>query len=334
MIKRLGKILNPERYHGTNRKKSFFEGWYYKMVSADKMNSFAVIPGVFLDKDHSKSISFIQVLDGKNKTSHFIDFPIDLFKASENKLELDIGGNRFNSDSIEISMQRNELSFKANLSFSNIKTWPKTILSPGIMGWYSWVPFMECFHGVLSLDHSIDGIISINEREVNFSGGKGYIEKDWGTAFPEAWFWQQSNHFDEDEVSLTASIAIIPWIGKSFPGFIIGFLWDGTLYRFATYTGAKTKTLDINEKDILWIVEDKKYILEMRSERGTSSPLRAPALTGMDRQIDESINSWIDVKLYQKIKTGKTMIYQGEGNNAGMEIEGNIPRLLNMIENA
>jgi hypothetical protein len=202
------------------------------------------------------------------------------------------------------------------------------------MGWYSWVPFMECFHGVLSLDHSVKGIISINGREVSLDGGKGYIEKDWGTAFPEAWFWQQSNHFDEDEVSLTASIAIIPWIRKSFPGFIIGFLWDGILYKFATYTGAKTRKLEINEKDILWIVEDKKYILEMRSERGTTSPLRAPTKTGMNRQIDESINSWINVKLYQKIKTGKTIIYQGEGNNAGMEIEGNIPGLLNMIENA
>ena len=23
------------------------------------------------------------------------------------------------------------------------------------MGWYAWVPFMECYHGVLSLDHTI-----------------------------------------------------------------------------------------------------------------------------------------------------------------------------------
>jgi hypothetical protein len=93
MINKVVKILNPDRYQGTNRKKSFFVVWYYKVVSADEAGSFAIIPGIFLDKDIQKSISFIQVIDAISRNSYYIDFPIDLFKASKNKFEIDIGGN-------------------------------------------------------------------------------------------------------------------------------------------------------------------------------------------------------------------------------------------------
>jgi len=32
----LRTILNPGVYHGVNKKPPFFEGWYYKLVSADE----------------------------------------------------------------------------------------------------------------------------------------------------------------------------------------------------------------------------------------------------------------------------------------------------------
>ena len=47
------------------------------------------------------------------------------------------------------------------LVFEGITPWPVSITSPGIMGWYAWVPKMECYHGVLSLDHRIQGDLQI-----------------------------------------------------------------------------------------------------------------------------------------------------------------------------
>ena len=52
----------------------------------------------------------------------------------------------------------------------------------------------------------------------------------------------------------------------------------------------------------------------------------------MTRLIAESIDSQVEVRLYQKIKTGKTLVYQGIGKNGGLEVEGNIDRLLEMIQ--
>lgn len=324
--------LNPARYHGRNKKPPFFEGWYYRLIDRNKQESLVIIPGIFLHSDPSKSTSFIQILDGKNLNTQYLEFPADLFGSSKRKFEISIGGNLFSAHQISLDLHKNNFSVTGNLQFKFLNPWPATIFSPGIMGWYAWVPFMECFHGVISLDHTIDGIIHINGRQIDFKGGKGYIEKDWGQAFPEAWIWKQSNHFSEDAISLTASIAIIPWIGKAFPGFIIGFLWDEKLYRFATYTGAKTTRLEVNDQLIHWIVEDKRYVLEMYTELGPTTYLRAPTLNGMDRQISESLDSVIQLRLSRKIKTGKTVIFQGTGLHAGFEKEGNISKLLQMVQ--
>lgn len=331
---KINRIFNPAWYHGKNKRKSFFEGWYYKLVSADERHSMSIIPGVFQHRYGANSISFIQCIETVTGKSNFIEFPIDVFRTKTKKFEIDIGGNQFQTDKINVDIKKDNLSLKADLTFNHLNPWPISLISPGIMGWYAWVPFMECFHGVLSLDHTIEGTVSLNGEDINFSGGKGYIEKDWGTAFPEAWVWQQTNHFTEGAISLTASIAIIPWIRKSFPGFIIGFLWDGKLYRFTTYTGAETKLLEIHDHEIIWIVADKKFILEMHTRRGPGLILKAPTINGMERQIKESIQSEVDIRLYQRIKTGKTLIYQGTGRNAGLEVEGNINRLLTMIKQA
>jgi hypothetical protein len=32
-------------YHGHGKRPPFFEGWYYKLVSADETQRYAVIPG-------------------------------------------------------------------------------------------------------------------------------------------------------------------------------------------------------------------------------------------------------------------------------------------------
>ena len=63
-----------------------------------------------------------------------------------------------------------ELQFRDNVP------WPNHWYSPGIMGPYSFVPFMECYHGIVSMDHSIHGQLDIEGERINFDQGRGYIE--------------------------------------------------------------------------------------------------------------------------------------------------------------
>ncbi len=80
---------------------------------------------------------------------------------------------------------------------------------------------MECYHGVLSFDHSLQGKLNLNGKEMDFNGGRGHMEKDWGKNFPAVWVWLQSNHFQNQRACITASVALIPWMGATFKGSIV-----------------------------------------------------------------------------------------------------------------
>lgn len=81
-------------------------------------------------------------------------------------------------------------------------------LSPGVMGPFRFAPFMECYHGVLSLDHSVDGTLEVDGERISYEGGRGYTEKDWGRSFPSAWVWVQSNDFGRTGVSLRGTVDV------------------------------------------------------------------------------------------------------------------------------
>lgn len=53
----------------------------------------------------------------------------------------------------------------------------------------------------------VEGTVKVNDQEIDFTGGRGYIEKDWGSSFPKRYIWIQSNHFEEPTASLFFSIA-------------------------------------------------------------------------------------------------------------------------------
>ena len=188
----LRSTLNPGVYHGLNKKPPFFEGWYYKMISADECNKVAIIPGVILGQD---AHAFLQVLDGVDGTTAYLKFPIQDFRADDRRFAIEIGKNRFDDSHLFLALNNPQCQLTGEIHLGPLNPWPVTWLSPGIMGWYAWVPRMECYHGVLSFSHSLRGTLNLNGKVLDFSGGRGYIEKDWGQSFPAAWIWCQSNHF-------------------------------------------------------------------------------------------------------------------------------------------
>ncbi|NHB83865.1 hypothetical protein G7085_02035 [Tessaracoccus sp. HDW20] len=43
---------------------------------------------------------------------------------------------------------------------------------PGIMGWYGYVPVMECRHGIVSFGHDLEGTLIVEGRPTSFQGGR------------------------------------------------------------------------------------------------------------------------------------------------------------------
>lgn len=314
--------FNHEMYHGWFKKKRFFEGWYFKVVDKSEQNALAIIPGIAMDAAGNKQ-SFIQVLDGVNVTAAYHKYDAIDFKPSDKRFKVKINDNSFSHNRIKIDVP----NIKGLLHFDEHFFWPKKWHAPGIMGWYSWVPFMECYHQVVSMNSAVTGKLFIKNKEVDFVGGKAYIEKDWGRSFPSSWIWMQSNHFSSEPVSFKLSVAKIPWVGNAFVGFICAFLIKDKFIRFATYTGAKLKSVSFNDETIDIVLEDKAHILTVKAIKAPGAELASPVLGFMDGRVKESMRAVIHINLFSKSEN--KVIFSDSGRNAGLEIAGNTSELLN-----
>ncbi len=311
-------LWNPDMYHGWGKETNYFEGWYFKFVSPDEKQAFAVIPGISKSADDPHA--FIQVLDGKKCTASYHRFEPSDFIPSPDKFEVQLGNNFFSKDYIKLDLAE----LRGELHFANTTPWPKMLYAPGIMGWFSFVPFMECYHGVVSLHHTISGSLDVYNKKTDFNKGIGYIEKDWGQSFPSGWIWMQTNHFDKDyPVSFMASVANIPWLGNYFVGYIVGLWIDGKLYRFATYTGAKMLA-SFGDDTVNLAFKDRTHRLVITGHKAEGGDLVSPISGHMTGKVNESMQAKVSIELYKN----EQLVFSGTGSNAGMEVAGETEKLL------
>ncbi len=306
-------LYHPEIFQGNLTKQKYFEGWYYKIVSAGEEHAMAVIPGVAL-YDTSDRHAFIQVINGVAQETAYHKFPLDSFIFSKDELKITIGNNQFSTSSMKLDLP--ELQGEINLQ--NTTPLKSSLFSPGIMGWYSFVPGMQCYHGIVSLYHKLQGATVGTPGEINWNDGTGYIEKDWGTSFPKCWIWCHCNHFNGAKpASLMASVAHIPWMGKYFPGFIVVLWIDGTEYRFATYNGSKMKCAVLEDRVVLEFKKGDAH-LSIHAYKGKTAVLRSPILGQMTGKVNESLQARVELEL----SIGGKEIWASTGTTAGLEVAG------------
>lgn len=327
MVNYIKTLWRPEAYHGSSSKGNFFEGWFFKIVDEAKEQVYALIPGISLGKDPH---AFIQILDGHTHQSNYLRFALQDFRASSKMLEVQIGDNIFTKTHLQLNIQSANRAISGRLAFEELKPWHIRVTSPGAMGWYAFVPFMECFHGVISFDHTIGGTLAINGRDVDFDNGRGYIEKDWGRSFPSAYIWIQSNHFEQPGISLMASVAKIPWLTGAFRGFIIGLLFNERLYRFTTYTGAKLHHLKLNDTQLQLTVSNRNFLLKIEAIRRKGGLLHAPYQMNMLQRISESLDSEVKIELFQAGNSTNNLIFRGNGKPAGLDINGKLEDIIDV----
>lgn len=315
-------VQHPEAFHGDGVSGGYFEGWYIKLVSADRMQRWAVIPGIFRAEDGSAE-AFVQVLDGLTGRSWYHRFEAEQFAASARTFDVSVGPNRFSSTgaTLDLPQLRGTITYTSPLD-----PWPVTVREPGIMGWYGLVPLMECFHGIVSFGHGLSGTLDIEGARRSFDGGRGYIEKDWGKAFPAGYVWLASNHIDSDpDASLIASVAIIPWLRGSFRGYIGGLRHSGRLHRWTTYNRSRERRLEIDDSHVRWSLEGPDGVLELEAERVRGGLLHAPLRTAMHQRVEETLDARIHLR--HTSPEGRVLL-EGTAQCAGLEVFGDTDRLL------
>lgn len=308
-------IFHPEIFQGNLNKNRYFEGWYFKHVSDNREQVFSFIPGVALTKTDKHA--FIQVIDGISGKTWNINYPLEAFSYSKDEFKVGVGNSNFSAGGIHLDIDSKDLKVIGELNYSNRVKYPSSMFSPGIMGWYSFAPFMECKHGIVSVWHKIEGQLEINSNKVDFSKGTGYIEKDWGKSFPESWIWLHCNTFAEPECSFTFSVAKIPWLGNFFIGHICFLYLKGKFYRFATYNGSKITKLEFSKPFLEIELNNKNFNLKVKAEQKQAGELKAPVVGEMNRMIKESVDSNIEISLYTK---NGQLLFSDSGTHAGLEI--------------
>ena len=262
-------IINPDLYHGNNKKSNFFEGWYFKLVDKNMTNVISLIPGIYLGKSIENSHSFIQILQGNKANYSYKKFAKDEFSSKSNsELNINIANSSFSLNEISLSINDDIDNITGCVRFKNVLKWPDSIINPGSMGYYNFIPFMQCYSQVSVMDMDLQGTLCINGCEIDFNGGKGYIEKNWGSAFPYSWTWVQCNSFKNRKASISCSIGHIPFMLTSFRGFLIGLFVDDKFYKFTTINKS-TLTIVQNDLDVIITTENKKYklIIETKTDK-------------------------------------------------------------------
>jgi len=314
-------MFRPDVYQGKRKPENYFEGWYFKLVDEAEIQVWSVIPGVSFSEDRH---AFIQVIEAMSGTTHYFKLPLESFSYRKDRFEIRLGNNFFSDSGMKLDLEQNDFRMSGQVHFIGNNPYPQRLLAPGIMGWYSYIPVMECYHGVVSMNHELQGTLIINERILNFSNGKGYIEKDWGTSMPSDWIWIQSNHFgDHPATSFMISVARIPWRKSFFPGFLSFLYHEGKIYRFATYNRSRIKKISLSEKEVHIVLQNRNYCLDVKAIPNNAGLLKAPRHGSMDREIFESLNSVLNLTLTSK--EGKKVL-TSVGKHAGIEIVGDVIR--------
>ena len=243
----------------------YFEGWYFKHQKGGEVLS--IIAG------RAANEAFIQVITGEG--SYRVTYPPESYRKGKT---LCLAANRFAGNGIRLSIHNKDLTLTGQLSYSGI-----TPIKGDIMGPFRFLP-MECRHTVISMRHELRGKVWLNGKELDFTGGKGYIEGDFGRSFPKSYTWVQSSAFNGD-CSIMASAAHIPFACPWFWGCACAVWLNGAEYRLATYRGARIK--ERNERRLL--IEQGDLSLRIRFlGLDPGHLLDAPSQGEMNRRIREN----------------------------------------------
>lgn len=305
----LEKFWNPERFQGDLTRQGYFEGWYFKLTAPDG-RVLALIPGVVTGEDGH---AFLQVADSMGE-SRYLKFPLSDFYASPSRLWFRMGENIFSEQYIKVKIREEGFRLSGTVRFCRRTPYPKRGLHRGIMGPFGLIPGLECYHGVVNLDGVSQGGLWKDGTFWDFSGGRCYVEKDWGTSFPKRWVWMQG-HFEKN-VSFVAAVADVPVLGTALPGVIAVLTIAGECFPIATYWGGYCDRLHTGPGWVEFTLCGPRTMFRVQAKLPQGASLAAPAAGKMDRTIQETLQGEISLTA---ARDGQ-LLYRGRAKNAGVEV--------------
>lgn len=111
------------------------------------------------------------------------------FSANADRLEVDLGGDA-----------------KVDLVLSNPVRWPRVLGAGGV---FSIVPFLGQYWQPHLLGGDASGTAHVGPDTWTLTAADVYAEKNWGSGFPESWWWGQAQGFDRPDVCVAFSGGVL-----------------------------------------------------------------------------------------------------------------------------
>jgi len=310
------KINNPIVFQGNLNKKNYFEGWYFKQVNQPTGQSISFIPGISLSEHDSHC--FIQVIIGPQAHTYYYRFDSSDFSVCDNPFQVNIRQNWFSESGCHIELDDGSFQISGTLQFEKFKPIQRNLYMPTIMGPFAYIRGMECNHGVISMQHQVNGTLMINQSQWDFVNQKGYLEKDWGISFPKRYIWLQGHHFEDEDVSMMLSVATIPFLTMKFEG-LIGVIHIGNQeIRLATYLGGRMQKIKTHDQGFDVIIKQSDYTILVYCTLLNQGELKAPTFGKMTNTIKEGLGGKITLEIIKKGELPRS--YTSE--HCGIEIVG------------
>jgi tocopherol cyclase len=247
----------------------YFKGYYLKHQVGDF--TIAFIPSISVTGGHLQIIT--------NDFVEYYDYPmVDL------TWPIRLANNTFALTGINIDTPR----VQGVINYSSLTHLPKDIMGP-----FLHLP-IPCKHGITSLHHHLSGYLVVDGKMIDFTGGVGYIESDYGSSFPQRYLWLQTNSFKQ-KASVMVAVATIELAVLKFWGTLAVVLVNNQQYTLTTYQGVKI----VSATPQLLHLKQREFELIIKIEQAQGYWLKAPKGGSMSQLIKESNQTISSVRFYR-----------------------------------
>lgn len=197
----------PSNLRGFMNRPSYFEGWFQKIYAVEHRASVLIIYG-YATQNPPERFGFIQILLPNER-------PL-LYYFPKHEVDLDLtnhvvrmGNNLLSTQEITIASEVLQMNLRLSVKHP-VQSLKNT------MGYTYYIPNLPCYHAVVNPAHWVSGDIQFNGNSIELTNERGYLEKNWGTSFPQDYLWLHALDPSDSGVSLLFSCASMHWMGRTF----------------------------------------------------------------------------------------------------------------------
>ncbi|RZM82267.1 tocopherol cyclase family protein [Leptolyngbya iicbica] len=193
-------------------------------------------------------------------------------------------------------------------------------------GWLSYLPIFEPGWQVLMAHGLATGWAEWQGRRYEFEQAPTYMEKNWGGAFPQRWFWVQANAFAAlPDLTITAVGGKRQVLGREETVGLVGLHWAGQCISMTSLRAAVTWQVAPWGHWQMTIADHRYRIVLQGRSQSAPAQVRVPTLEGLRFECWDTTRGQLTVEVWQRSPlsiSDQSLILKAETHLAALEVGG------------